>query len=815
MPQSEGSDSPSLNSPTTSLEQQIPGAFPDQALARFSTQQSLSQAIYARRAEYTRPKRIRIKVGTWNVASFKGTEHDIGGWFVGGKGVTEALAGLSVRPQSPEDAAKDVSLDRTESVDDQERRRCKKESTIPKNDPGTLPGGEDVDLYAIGLQEIVDINSAAEALRPYTDPAPANRFKTAIKEALPPGYKLVAEQQLIGLLLLVYASPSLAPDVKSVSTTSVGTGLGGYMGNKGAVTARLLLGDTTRLVFIDSHLSAGADKGSLDRRNWDAGQITSRTRFDAITDPAGVSTPGGESIGDADFAFWFGDLNYRLTGMPGEDVRRLLMLHTKNEYDEGKYSASKVAAEIEEATVAARSRASSDQSSSSDTSAASSNDTLTNIDSTTSGEEFMLENFDPASLQTTIECLLPHDELYEVMKHRRAFHDGWREAPIKFLPTYKYDVGSVGVFDSSEKKRCPSWCDRILYRTRRDKLEYEQKLRDEAEAKQKDEEWKARGIDEAAADDGVLFDYDPDEDGDEYDEFADTQEQIVTTKEGFEDEISLEYYTSHQRVLSSDHKPLDAIFSLKYESAVPELKAKVHQDCARLLDRAENETRPTVTLIVDHSHDDHSVELDEKDPKFEGVNFGEVKYLKEKSRLVTVANVGQVPASVHFVDRPVPPGNDEGSLPTWLSATFDRDSDNASKDEKADEKQTYTLEPGEACSIRLSLRVSVLETVNKLNSHALSLDDVLVLRVENGRDHFLPIRGQWMQSALGRSIDKLIRIPEGGIRKLQRQKPVSKNPSATTSQEDNTTASTLTAKAKENEGTHADKETDTETKTPS
>ncbi|KAF2792963.1 phosphatase family protein-like protein [Melanomma pulvis-pyrius CBS 109.77] len=732
------------------LDATIPGAFPGENINQASTQQSLSQALFARRSEYTRPRNVRIKVGSWNVASEKGTEQDIGGWFVGGKGIEESLAGLGVG------GPKSESEEPRESVAEQEARSTKYAPTIPLNDDGAMPGGKEIDMYALGLQEVVDITSPTEALRPYTDPAVANRWKSVVKAALPPGYELVAEQQLIGLLLLIYASPAVFPHIKSVSTTSVGTGLMGYMGNKGAVTARMVLGETTRLVFINSHLAAGADKVALDRRNWDAGQVVSRTRFDPIVDSMGLSQGQGERIGEEDFAFWFGDLNYRLEGMPGDDVRRLLTIHT---VDLDSERSQKRSSNSNDSGYASKISADTEDSADSDL------DTVP-----------LPPDLDPASLQTTITSLLPHDELQQQQKAGKAFHDGWDEGPIRFLPTYKYDIGKVGVFDSSEKRRCPSWCDRILYRTRAARLRYEARAKDQELARKKDEEMKAKGLDHATDDEDVLFDYDPDTDGDNdnydyYEANADPQPEVVTTKEGFSDEILLEYYTAHMRVLSSDHKPLDAVFALKYDAVIPDLKAKIHQEVARELDRQENEGRPSITLVVDRSANTDATERTDKDSDFDGVYYGDIQYAKSKRRTITIANTGRVPATFGFVDRPIQEGQPEGPFPPWLTVTFDREPDMPEKASSDSPLTQYTLQPADVCNVELRLKIDIIGVVKNLNEETTALDEILVLRVLNGRDHFLPIRGRWLQSSLAQSIDKLIRIPEGGIRKLQHQKP--------------------------------------------
>ncbi|KAI9155060.1 Inositol polyphosphate 5-phosphatase OCRL-1 [Paramyrothecium foliicola] len=707
---------------------------------------SLIKAVHARRAEFTRRHRIRIKIGTWNVAACPGTDKDLASWFVHGEGIDEDLAGL--------DLSKNTAVDHSNS------------STDGDTDHVRLIGGKKIGLYVLGLQEIVDLNITKEYMgrAVYTDSAPVKKWQAALEAAMPEGYSLVTSEQMTGLLLLVYASPEVYPSISNVSTKLVGTGLLGYFGNKGAVSTRLVLGEMTRMVFVNCHLASGATQAYLERRYWDASQIVSKTQFDPIVQ-AGVAEEEGAKIGDEDFSFWFGDLNFRLDGLPGDDIRRILTLHTQGEYGAADKKSS---APLDgNGIIVMRKSEDSDDDTTTASSTYSREESFDSESSLPDPDDFPEDpSQDPTSLQATLDSLLPHDQLKRTMTERKGFHDGWREGPITFLPTYKYDVGTVGLFDSSEKQRAPSWCDRILYRTRRDLEDYEKKLKDEAETKRKDEEMKARGIEE---DDDVLFSYDPDTDGDEhagdpagveydeYDENDDENAEEVTTQAGAHDRISLDIYTSHQRITSSDHKPVISIFTLDYDAVVPELKAKVHSEVARELDRIENEGRPDITVVVDGSTSQNDSVLD----------LGDVSFMERKSRPVTIANTGGVSATFSFVEKP---STEEGdpATPSWITTSF------AQADGEQTEllEKSVTLEPGETVLAIVDAQVLASSHVRTLNAARDKLEDVLVLRVEGGRDHFISVRGVWLPTCFGRSIEELIRVPEGGMRKFLATKAI-------------------------------------------
>ncbi|KAI9929890.1 hypothetical protein ASPWEDRAFT_35108 [Aspergillus wentii DTO 134E9] len=724
---------------------------------------SLSLAIKTRKAEYTRQRSIRIKVGTWNVAALHGTEEDIGKWFVHREGMCEQLSGLQVeeiREQSREEG--NIKVEEPKAVQHGQDGPRKSEDCIPPNFES-----EEVGLYALGLQEIVDVSSPAEALRPYVDPTPSKRWKAAVENALPTGYQLVADTQLVGLLLLIYAAPSVAESISSVSSTNVGTGMLGYMGNKGAVATRLILGETTSLVFVNCHLAAGSDKTSLERRNWDASQIFGRTKFDPIDLEKGLRDDPTENIGQGDFIFWFGDLNYRLDDIPGDSVRQVLARHTENEYDK----THKLTRKDSDASL----------SSSSSSSASSTkrkhrhslhrrrkSQRASKSFPTVSDEDVDPHN-DPASLQTTISSLLPHDQLRMQQGKGKAFHEGWREGDISFLPTYKYDVGSVARFDSSEKNRGPSWCDRILYRTRQDKLKHEILEKEAAEARKKDEEMQARGLDKAVADDSVLFDYDPEVDGadsvEEYDPDKDQPSDKASSISPLDvdDPVQLEYYVSHQGILSSDHKPLDAGFTLTFDSVIPQLKAKVYQEVVRELDKAENESRPGLTVVVDTAPGHHHGKAGE-DPN--AVDFGDVPFDVPLRRSLTIANTSGVPATF-AIEKPNPEDRLALGTPSWINYEIDQHIGQVieNKKDKAS-SQEITLYPGELANVVITVHVHDIDHVRRFNSGEDKPEEILLLRVTSGRDHFIPVSGRWLPTCFGRSVDDLTRMPEAGARSL-------------------------------------------------
>lgn len=226
--------------------------------------------------EYVKPKQIRVAVGTYNVN--------------GGKHFKSV-----VYKDSLEDWLLDShALARSKSLVD----------VSHPQDGSAIP----VDIYAIGFQEIVDLN-ASNIMAASSENAKswAEELQRAISRDY--NYALLTYQQLVGVCLYIYVRPEHAPYIRDVAIDCVKTGLGGATGNKGACAIRFVLHGTS-ICFVCAHFAAGQNQ--VAERNADYAEITRKIAF-----------PMGRSLKSHDYVFWCGDFNYRID-MDKEELKQLI-----------------------------------------------------------------------------------------------------------------------------------------------------------------------------------------------------------------------------------------------------------------------------------------------------------------------------------------------------------------------------------------------------------------------------------------------------------------------------------------------------------
>ncbi|KAM0891822.1 hypothetical protein ACQ4PT_026122 [Festuca glaucescens] len=164
----------------------------------------------------------------------------------------------------------------------------------------------------------------------------ASEFTTMLRERVRHGYCLAASKQMVGIFLCVWVRADLMPRVTGLRVSCVGTGIMGYMGNKGSISISLTLqGSTvttsTSLCFVCTHLASGEKGGDEVRRNCDVAEILKRTRFPlAHRFSKPVLSP--ETIFEHDKAIWLGDLNYRLSSTSDGGCSETRGLLERNEW---------------------------------------------------------------------------------------------------------------------------------------------------------------------------------------------------------------------------------------------------------------------------------------------------------------------------------------------------------------------------------------------------------------------------------------------------------------------------------------------------
>ncbi|XP_055597447.1 inositol polyphosphate 5-phosphatase OCRL [Uranotaenia lowii] len=252
--------------------------------------------------------------------------------------------------------------------------------------------------------------------------------------------------------------------------------------------------------------------------------------------------------------------------------------------------------------------------------------------------------------------LYPYDQLYLEKLRKRIFRE-YKEGKILFGPTYKYNPGTDD-WDSSEKNRCPAWCDRIL--------------------------WKGPRID-------------------------------------------LLKYDSVMQLRKSDHKPVFAVFNVNIETKDEEKFKKVHEEVLKTVDKYENDNQPQITV--------EQTDLD----------FGLIRFNEKYSRELLVANNCHLPVRFKF-------------------AAKDERHSNVCEEFIQISHKSGELITGNSLSIRIDIFVDAKAAscmLKKLKDAKAGVKiplDILVLHVENGRDIFITIFGEYKSSCFGVSLETLMKL---------------------------------------------------------
>ncbi|KAI9023869.1 Endonuclease/exonuclease/phosphatase [Phycomyces nitens] len=447
------------------------------------------------------------------------------------------------------------------------------------------------------------------------DPTKETAWVNAVFDALGEkknDYYKAREAQLVTMLLIVIAKKKHSGNVSEVETNYAGVGLMNIMGNKGGVAVRFRFHDSY-FCFITSHLAAFVDK--VEKRNQDFTAIAKRLVFsNYLDDSLAYLKFSWNNGGDEGVSF------LESNGVLRKWSKEASVFHADHLIWLGDLN---YRVNLGEAEIKMRLQ---------------------------QGQLDYLLEYDQAS-----------NHLYYILIKKIRTRQAGRtfsmfdEGRIEFTPTYKFDAGT-DQYDTSEKRRAPSWTDRIL--------------------------WKKSGND---------------------DDHNKRQ--------------SLLSYDSCMKMMTSDHKPVRALFETNVRKIDHQRLALTKDKLIKRLVTTKDQT-PKANLLDSF------------------VKFGDVQFMEFKERSIVLENTGMVLVTFRFK------GKSNEIIPSWLTV----------------HPTSGVLGPGEKVVIQFELMIdpSISAPFNKREKE---INEILVLRIKDGGDYFIVVEGKYQPTCFGVPLEDLASMP--------------------------------------------------------
>ncbi|KAL9656618.1 hypothetical protein ABK040_002890 [Willaertia magna] len=192
----------------------------------------------------------------------------------------------------------------------------------------------------------------------------------------------------------------------------------------------------------------------------------------------------------------------------------------------------------------------------------------------------------------------------------------------------------------------------------------------------------------------------------------------ILWKENKKNNITQKFYTMHKEYKMSDHKPVISSFEVGVKKIVEEKYRKCYHDIIKMLDKLENDMLPEVSITG------------------QSINFVNVKYNEPMTQSMVLKNTGQVVCEYTFVPKP------HETLPSKPYITIEP-------------MEGYII-PGETEEIKITILVNSQKAPKLLKKEDV-IDDILILHLKNGRDHFVSITGNYVPSSFGSSLEELVK----------------------------------------------------------